>query len=82
MKTLTITESKAQLSALVEKVLRTGQPITIGRGGKPMVQLVPFVEVKSNKRLDAFQGQITMAPDYDTWGNEEAHAFGLLQDPN
>lgn len=77
MRTLTITESKAQLSALVERVVRTGEPITIGRAGRPMVQLVPYKPAPTGARLGAFAGRIRILPGFDQWDAEEAGALGL-----
>jgi len=77
-KTFTITESKAQLSALVERVLTTGEPVTIGRAGKPMVQLVPFsLPARKLRRIGALKGKITLAADYGQWNDEEARALGI-----
>ncbi len=77
MKTLTITESKAQLSALVERVVTTGRPVTIGRAGKPMVQLVPYGPARAARRLGAFRGKIKIPRDFDVWPDEEAEALGM-----
>lgn len=77
MKTFTITESKARLSALVEKVLTTGEPVVIGRAGKPMVQLMPFSLPSQPRRIGAFKGMISRAKDYGQWGDEEAKALGM-----
>jgi prevent-host-death family protein len=65
MKTLTIAESKTQLSALIEKVVSTGKPVTIGRAGKPMVQLVPYTPATGGKRIGAFIGKVIKSADYD-----------------
>lgn len=78
MKTWTITESKAQLSALVESVATTGKPVVIGRAGRPMVQLVPYhPSAKSGRRLGTFKGKIRLAADFARWEGEEARAFGV-----
>ena len=77
VKTLTITESKAQLSALVERVVRTGEPVVIGRAGKPMVKLVPYSPAEPGKRLGAFAGKIRMSADFGEWGDAEARALGI-----
>lgn len=79
MKTLTITEGKAQLSKLVEKVYSSGSVITIGRAGKPMVQLVKYEPVPAGRRIGAYEGKITIASDFDSWDGEEAAAFGLSE---
>jgi prevent-host-death family protein len=77
MKTYTITESKAQLSALVEEVVQTGQPVVIGRAGKPLVQLVPYAAAPKGKRIGAYSGKIRISPDFDSWDIPEAEAFGM-----
>lgn len=78
MKTWTITESKTQLSALVEQVVATGRPVVIGRSGKPMVQLVPYLPQKgANRRVGAFKRRIRMAANFDSWDEEEALALGI-----
>jgi len=77
MKTLTITESKAQLSALVVHVLQTGKPIVIGRRGQPMVQLAPYTSPRTTRKLGQYAGRIHLAEDFDVWPEEEAEAFGL-----
>ena len=77
-KTFTITEGKAQLSALVARVLSTGEPVAIGRAGKPMVQLVRYATPeKKPRRIGAFRGAIKMSSDYDRWNAEESEALGL-----
>lgn len=77
MKTLTITESKAQLSALVEHVVTTREPITLGRAGKPMVQIIPYQPASAGKRLGHFEGKIKLNENFDVWDAEEAAAFGV-----
>jgi antitoxin (DNA-binding transcriptional repressor) of toxin-antitoxin stability system len=77
-KTFTITESKAQLSALVARVVASGEPVAIGRAGRPMVQLVRYAAPgKKPRRLDAFRKKIQMSADFDRWGAEESKALGL-----
>ena len=77
MKTYTITEGKAQLSALVERVLETGEPVVLGRAGRPMVELVPYRGAPQGKRIGCFHGQVRMHKDFDHWDGDEARAFGL-----
>jgi len=78
MKTYTITEGKAQLSALVAKVQASGEPVYLGKGGIPSVQIIPYKPNHGAKRLGAFQGQIKISDDFDSWDEEEASALGLL----
>ena len=72
MKTFTITEGKAQLSALVEQVSSTKKPIVIGRAGKPLVQLVPYEPGNPSGRIGCHEGKIELADDFDEWGEEES----------
>ena len=78
MKTYTITESKTQLSALVEEVATTKRRVVIGRAGKPMVQLVPYEPTAAGQRIGGFEGQIQIPEDFKTWSDEEAKAFGMI----
>lgn len=78
MKTMTITESKTQLSALVEKVASTGQTVVIGRSGKPMVQLVPYHKPHEKARIGGYEGKIKLDKHFDEWGREEALALGIM----
>ncbi|MCC5843753.1 MAG: type II toxin-antitoxin system Phd/YefM family antitoxin [Verrucomicrobia bacterium] len=80
MKTYTITESKTQLSSLVEQVVTTGQPVVIGRHGRPMVQLCVFETKQPQRMLGAYRDQIQMADDYDQWPEDEAKALGLISE--
>jgi len=74
---MTITESKTRLSSLVDLVMRTGNPVVIGKAGKPMVQLVRYVPGSRGCRLGAMRGRIHKAPDFDSWSEDEARALGL-----
>ncbi len=77
MKTYTITESKAQLSALVQQVMETGEAVVIGRNGRPMVQLIPYQANTTVNRIGGFAGRVQMSDDFDTWDTEESQALGL-----
>ena len=66
MQITNISEAKANLSKLVEKVLR-GQEVIIGKAGKPVAKLVPY-ELESTPRelgIGNWHGQIWMADDFD-----------------
>jgi prevent-host-death family protein len=74
-----ISEAKAQLSALVERVL-AGQEVVIGKAGKPVAKLVPFERPKETRRPGALRGRIRIAEDFDSLADEIADAFGM-KDP-
>lgn len=66
------------MSSLVQQVMESGQMVVIGKHGHPMVKLVPYqADLNPAQRLGAFEGQITLSDDFDTWGPEEAQALGL-----
>jgi prevent-host-death family protein len=66
MQITNISEAKASLSKLVEKVLK-GEEVIIGKAGKPVAKLVPY-NLDTNPRqlgVGNWQGQIWMADDFD-----------------
>lgn len=71
-----ISEAKAQLSALVEKVL-AGEDVVIGKAGKPVARLVPYRLDETPRRPGALRGQIKMAEDFDELPADIAKAFGM-----
>jgi len=61
-----ISEAKASLSKLVEKVMR-GEEVIIGKAGKPVAKLVPYSLDTSPRELGVghWRGQIWLADDFD-----------------
>ena len=72
-----ISEAKAQLSALIEKVL-AGQEVIIGKAGKPVAKLVRYESTDRPRKPGALKGKITIADDFDTLPEDIADAFGML----
>ena len=66
MQITNISEAKATLSKLVERVL-AGEEVIIGKAGKPVVKLVPYTQDSSPRVLGAghWQGKIEIADDFD-----------------
>ena len=66
MQITNISEAKATLSKLVEKVLK-GDEVIIGKAGKPVAKLVPYYLESSPRQLGVgkWQGKIWMADDFD-----------------
>ncbi len=71
-----VSEAKAQLSALIERVL-AGEEIIIGRAGKPVAKLVRFERGEERRVPGALAGQIHMADDFDELPDDLQEAFGL-----
>lgn len=64
MRNANIHEAKTHLSQLIESVL-AGEDVIISRAGKPLVRLVPYEGASKPRRPGAWNGQITMAEDFD-----------------
>ncbi len=74
-----MTEAKAQLSALLERVL-AGEEVVIGRAGKPVARLVPYAAKRARRVPGALRGQIQIAADFDQLPEDLAEAFGVKPD--
>ncbi len=64
MQVINIFEAKTQLSKLVQ-VVESGGEVIIGRYGKPVVRLVPYVVEKSNYRFGLLSGAIVTESNFD-----------------
>jgi prevent-host-death family protein len=71
-----ISEAKAQLSALIEKVL-VGEEVIIGKAGKPVARLIRYRENSQPRTPGALKGKIRIADDFDELPPDIAAAFGL-----
>ena len=76
MHLIDISEAKAQLSALIEKVM-AGEEIIIGKAGKPVAKLVRYENTRQVRKPGALKGKIKIAPDFDELPDEIANAFGM-----
>ena len=74
----TVTESKAQLSRLLEEV-RKGRVIIIGKAGRPVAKLVPYERGDEGRSPGALAGQIHIAGDFDELPAELAAALGMIE---
>lgn len=76
MQLTNISEAKASLSNLIEKVLR-GEEVIIGEAGKPVAKLVPY-QLDTTPR-DLSQGiwkdQVWIAEDFDALPEDLMKAF-------
>lgn len=62
MKTVSSTEAKAQLNALLAEVQRTGSPVTITSHGRPVAVLSP---VHQRPRMFGQLPALTVGDDFD-----------------
>jgi prevent-host-death family protein len=73
-----ISEAKAQLSALIEKVM-AGEEVIIGKAGKPVARIVKYENNRQIRRPGALKGKIKIADDFDELPDDLAKAFGMVQ---
>ncbi len=71
-----ITEAKAQLSALIQKV-QDGEPVIIKKAGKPVAILNAYAPAAQQRKPGAMEGRITIADDFDQLPADIASAFGM-----
>ena len=69
-----ISEAKAQLSSLIEKVL-AGEEVLIGKAGKPVAKLVRYERSNKKRIPGALKGKIKIADDFDILPKDIAEAF-------
>lgn len=72
-----ISEAKAQLSALIERVV-SGQEVIIAKAGTPVAKLVPYKRSEIPRRPGALRGRIKIADDFDKLPTDIAEAFGMV----
>ena len=77
MQIANISEAKAQLSALIEKVM-AGEEIIIGKAGKPVARLVKYENNRQTRRPGALKGKIKIADNFDVLPDDVAMAFGMV----
>jgi len=56
--------AKTHLSRLLERV-EAGEEIVIGRAGKPIARIVPYVEVPRRRWFGALKDEIRILPGFD-----------------
>jgi prevent-host-death family protein len=75
----TVTEAKAQLSQLIERVLQ-GEEVIISRAGKPVAQLMPYRASKRPRQPGRLKGKIKIAEDFDELPRDIAEAMGMVDE--
>ena len=76
MQIANISEAKAQLSALIEKVI-VGEEVIIGKAGKPVARLIRYERYRQARQPGALKGKIKIADDFDALPEDIAKAFGM-----
>jgi prevent-host-death family protein len=73
-----ISQAKAELSALIEKVTK-GEEVILAKAGKPVAKLVAYRGTAGQRIPGSMQGEIWIAPDFDTLPEDMAEAFGMRE---
>jgi prevent-host-death family protein len=74
-----ISEAKAQLSALIEKVM-AGEEVIIGKAGKPVARIVKYESSRQARKPGLLKGKIKIEDDFDALPDDLAKAFGMIQE--
>ncbi|MFP4393213.1 MAG: type II toxin-antitoxin system Phd/YefM family antitoxin [Desulfohalobiaceae bacterium] len=77
MQITNISEAKAQLSALIEKVM-AGEEVIIGKAGKPVARIVKYENNRQQRQPGALKGKIKIADDFDMLPNDIAEVLGMV----
>ena len=77
MQITNISEAKAQLSALIEKVM-AGEEVIIGKAGKPVARIIKYEHNQQPRQPGALKGKIKIADDFDQLPDDIAEAFGVV----
>lgn len=75
MRITNISEAKASLSKLIERVQR-GEEVVIGKAGKPVAKLVPFsLDTRPRELGGSWEGKVAMSDDFDELPEQLVRAF-------
>ena len=64
MKTINIHEAKTHLSRFIERVSQ-GESFIIGKAGKPMAVLSPFLSTTKPRKPGSMKGRIWLSDDFE-----------------
>jgi prevent-host-death family protein len=76
MVTRNISQAKAELSSLIERVIR-GEEVILAKAGRPVARLVAYRGPASPRTPGSMAGEIWIAPDFDALPDDMAEAFGM-----
>ncbi len=71
-----ISQAKAELSALIEEVLK-GNEVILAKAGKPVARLTRYSGPTRPRKPGSMAGEIRIAPDFDALPDDMAEAFGM-----
>ena len=75
----TVTEAKAHLSSLLDRVLQ-GEEVIISRAGKPIAVLEPYERYRRPRRPGILKDKIRLASDFNELPHDLAQSLGMLDE--
>jgi prevent-host-death family protein len=70
-----VSESNAELSSLIDEVLK-GNEVVVAKSGKPVARLLPYDRPSKPREPGALAGPIRIAEDFDVLPTDIAESFG------
>ncbi|MBI2009798.1 MAG: type II toxin-antitoxin system Phd/YefM family antitoxin [Candidatus Chisholmbacteria bacterium] len=64
MEIVNIHQAKTHLSKLIAQVEK-GKPVVIGKSGKPVAKITPYIEKKVTRKPGAWKGKVWVSPNFD-----------------
>jgi prevent-host-death family protein len=71
-----ISQAKAELSALIEDVLK-GNEVILAKAGKPVARLIAYHGPIPPRKPGCMAGEISVAADFDSLPDDMAEAFAI-----
>ena len=71
-----ISQAKAELSALIQEVMK-GNEVILAKAGKPVARLVAYQGPRQPRKPGSMAGELWIAPDFDVLPDDTAEAFGI-----
>ena len=70
-----ISQAKAELSALIQEVMK-GNEVILAKAGKPVARMVAYQGPSQPRKPGSMAGELWIAPDFDVLPDDIAEAFG------
>jgi prevent-host-death family protein len=70
-----ISQAKAELSALIQEVMK-GNEVILAKAGKPVARLAAYQGANQPRKSGSMAGELWIAPDFDVLPDDIAEAFG------
>jgi prevent-host-death family protein len=71
-----ISQAKAELSALIEEVLK-GNEVIVAKAGRPVARLIAYHGPIGPRKPGSMAGDISVSADFDSLPDDMAEAFGI-----